>query len=94
MRWFALTIWERQPSDEGKEFESYVMVGPLKSNPAKFRILTPMHRVMSQIMGFPIRFGEMRLKAYIREVGGEWSVVGDYPLTVQKIAATPPTQSN
>jgi hypothetical protein len=83
--WFALTVWEKIPSDANKEFETQVEAGPLKSNIARFRIPTPLHRVAAQIVGFPIQLGQMRLKAYLREVGSsDWAVVGQYPLNVQR----------
>lgn len=95
MRWFAVTIWEKQASDEGKEFESYVEAGHIRSHWAKFRMTKPKHRVVAQIIGFPVQFGEMRLKAHLREVGaGDDAVVGEYPLSVQQIAVTAPGQSN
>jgi hypothetical protein len=86
MRWFALTTWERQHGDADREFESYIEAGPLRSITARFRMATPLHRVMAQIIGFPLQFGEMRLRAHFRQVGGEFAVVGEYPLTVQRTA--------
>ena len=90
MRWFALTVWEKEASDAGKEFESYVQIGPLRSATAKFKFKAPLHRVIAQIVGFPVVFGELRLTAFLKEVGvGDFAKVGDYPLTVQNVPPGP-----
>jgi hypothetical protein len=97
LTWFAVTAWERQPSDQNKEFESWVELGPIRSAPARFRMAAGTHRVVSQIVGFPLQFGEMRLRAHIQEVGaaGQAAMVGEYPLTVQRgPAPVPPGQAN
>ncbi len=88
MRWFALTVWEKELTDEGRTFESYIEAGHMLSNPARFTMATSLHRVAAQILGFPVRIGGIRLRAFLREVGApQWASVGEYPLTVQQLPA-------
>lgn len=90
MPWFAVTVWEREASDGNTEFESFVQAGHLQSTTANFRMTTPMHRIIGQILGFPLVFGEVRLKAFIRAVGTQqWNEKGTYPLIVQRFPDGP-----
>jgi hypothetical protein len=88
MRWFALAVWEKELTDEGRTFESYIEAGHVQSIPARFQMTTALHRVAAQIIGFPLRIGGIRLRAFLREVGAnQWASVGEYPLTVQQLPA-------
>lgn len=90
MRWFAVSVWEKTTADADKEYETYVEIGPIKSMPTKIKLTTPMHRVIAQITGFPIIFGELRLKTFIREMpSGAWTEAGYFPLVVQRGGGLP-----
>lgn len=91
MRWFVLMTWEREPTDDGKEYECYVEAAHIRSQILRFRLVTPLHRVVVQLMGFPLIFGGLRLRAFMHEVGGgDFVVVGDYPLEVHRLRAPEP----
>jgi hypothetical protein len=85
LNWFTLALWEKVPSDQDKEFECYTQAAHVRSNPAKFKMATTLHKVVAQILGFPLALGPVRVKLCIREVGvGDFRTVSEYPLAVQR----------
>jgi hypothetical protein len=90
MKWFAVCIFERQPGDEAREFETLIEMGAMRSAPAKFRFVGAQHRVIHQMHGLPMQFGDLRLRAYIGQVGQNNMelIAGDYPLNIQRLPQT------
>lgn len=92
MRWWAVTIWEREASDENREFETYVDIGTVKTQIAKFRVTTPMYRALHMIQGFPLAVGQNLLRAYLKDTTQtNFTEVGKYPITVQVSPTGGPT---
>lgn len=86
MRWFAVCIFERQPGEENTEFETYVQIGNIRSLAARMRFVptSKFHRVIHQLQGMPLTFGEARMRTYIGPVGQPQVEVGDYPIEFQR----------
>jgi hypothetical protein len=92
MRWFAVCIFEIQPGDENREFETHVQLGHITSLPARFRFIPTarFHRVIHQLLGIPLVFGQVRLRVYAGPVGQAQIEIGDYPIEIQRAAAPGP----
>lgn len=86
MRWWAVTIWERESADSDQEFETYVEVGgsPIHTPIARFKFSSPMHRALHVIQGFPLAPGQNVIRAYIKEASQpNFAVAGSYPVSIQ-----------
>ncbi len=93
MRWFAVCIFERQEGEETREFETYVEIGTVRSATAKFTFKGRMHRVIHQIAGVPVQFGELPMKVFLLK-GGKSELVFTYPLSIQRLPEVPPSKVN
>lgn len=91
MRWSVLTVWKREPSDEGKTYEQGLqMFAPdgtlaFELTSPSFAMTAPHHRVRLDIMGFKIAVpGTYRLQVNLRETQSPtWIKKSDYELLVE-----------
>jgi hypothetical protein len=93
-RWQVLTLWIREPSDEGKRFEQSVELllpdgnsYPQKGvQPTQFSMDKRILRHTFTVHGFPVPKspGECLLKLWLRDVSenGDWQQVAEYPLAL------------
>lgn len=86
-RWSVLTMFEREPDDESKVFEQKCeLVTPTAKSTmraaATLRMNHSVERVMITFHGFPVfkTPGSFRLKLYLRELGGDWQEIADFPM--------------
>lgn len=94
-RWYVLTIWERENTDESRRFEQRVIVQDPQGVKAlemlaEFEVKKNFHRNITVIEGFPIaEVGRYSLLLSLRAVGEkEWRLLADYPIVLAHI--TPP----
>jgi hypothetical protein len=88
--WQFVTLWQRQPEDEGREFEQRVVfiapdgveVGGGLAPP--FTMSKSLHRTIGKHDLLPVgQSGEYLIRVQVREVGTEdWHEAGDYPLYI------------
>lgn len=88
-RWYALAMWRKEPSDDGKRFEQRTALIAPGGEPkieafSEFEMQKRTHRVIVQIDGFPVfPPGDYTLTAELREVGRkQWVPAGSFPVTV------------
>jgi|SRR6185369_9944508 len=107
MRWQIFTMWEKEPADEGKEFEQTVrFLSPSGRNyfvkqgeadtPLAFTLKGQTHRVNATISVLPIgENGKWRLDLFLREKGQpDWpsEPVRSYPLHLDFTVKIEPAQ--
>ena len=86
MKWFAVSIFERENGDDNREFETHIEFGHVHSATARFRFgANQTHRVIHQVLGFPLTFGELRIRAFIGEVGQTQLPAGDFPVALTRL---------
>lgn len=100
MPWTIFSLWQRTDNDHGEAFEQRSALvtaagATLLETPVAlidFKA-SPLHRVVSQIVGMPIaNAGSHNLKAFIREKGtSNWIEAGTYPLSIQWVSTVAPT---
>jgi hypothetical protein len=92
MQWSILSIFEREPADQGKQFETYTAfissTGDIifQTPITVFEMKADQHRITNQINGMPVgRVGTHRVKCFLREKGGShvWAERGSYPIKIQ-----------
>jgi hypothetical protein len=90
MQWSVVSIFAQQPGDSTKRFEHYVTLTTsggqiLVQTPISlFELKTDQHRIIGQVMGFPIGYADtLQLKCFLREKGNtNWNECGSYPIKV------------
>jgi len=96
MRWWVLTIWDRQGEDEGRRYEQRVALEDFRGEiifevpqTESFQMTADEQRVINFINYFPIgRAGDFRLILSLREVGQQgWRQIKTYPMLVNHIVA-------
>jgi hypothetical protein len=99
MQWTIVSIWQQQTEDQGKTFEQrsgFVSNSGqtlLETPIAVFELKTPIHRIVSQIVGMPVGIeGKHSIMGWLREKGAtEWTEVGSYPIEIKWVSSlTPP----
>jgi hypothetical protein len=95
LRWYALSLWRREPEDEGRRYEQrtrFVRDGddllPVNVQPIPFLVAYKTFRNVVTLNGFPIvPEGECLIRLAIREAGqGIWREVAEYPIYVSRPA--------
>jgi hypothetical protein len=87
MKWAVLTMWQRQEGEEDKEFEEKCDLlseegKNLITATSNFKFAKRFHRVLIQMIGFPLQPGQCKIKIYLRETvaTSEWKEIAEYPL--------------
>lgn len=90
LRWSIFTLWRRTSADEGVTYEQRAeLISPsgkvLVAQTAEFVMVKANHRHTGRIFGFPVTgVGEYSLRLSLRALkeGEEYSVMAEYPLTI------------
>ena len=89
MKWAVGTVWLRSPDDGEKTFEQRLEI--ISPNNTRFEtdIVQPFkmthrtHHIAMSTNSFPVGVpGEYKVVISLREVGGEWKMVAEYPIEV------------
>ena len=87
--WMVLAVWRPDPSDAGRTYEQYAEVQSeagitvLRTETRPIEVSPGPHRVVSKLLQFPISFGNLTLKQFMREApDGTWNEVAQYPIEV------------
>lgn len=92
LRWYVVTVWCYDPSEEGRTFEQMVKLASRDGTTAMHTEPTtlsmsaekPRFRVTGTIDQFPITDGNLSLLLLCREVGtSEWTTAAEYPIDVE-----------
>jgi hypothetical protein len=90
LNWGIGTVWLRLPEDSEKTFEQRLEI--ISPNNTKyessvvqtFKMTHRTHQIALNAHTFPVgETGEYRFVLYLREVGGEWRQVAEYPVEVR-----------
>jgi len=91
LRWSVVTLWQREPRDEGKSYEQRAQLILPNSEisfsiPAEFQLSKPLQRNVVKVTGFPVsQAGQCVLKLSLREAGSDnqWREIADYPIQIE-----------
>lgn len=97
MRWFVVSVWIHEASDDGKTFEQMVrLIGrdgttAMHTEPAQFTTSAEKtrFRFIGRMDQFPITDGNLKLVLLYREVGApDWIEAAEYPIDVELKTST------
>lgn len=97
--WTVVSIWQREPGDEGQRFEQRMALIDAGGKAhmqgvTEFELTKTFHRLMGRIPGFPSDAGEYTLVVSLKRADEqEWAQKGQYPLlvTTRQIGTEAPT---
>ena len=97
MNWTVFAQWLAVAGEEGKFFEQRIQLTSGKGEvlleaSGEFELTKPIHRMITNIRGFPIRAaGSYRLALTLRQKGfPDWEQRAEYPLTIVHAKAAAP----
>jgi hypothetical protein len=90
MQWAVSAIWLQTDEDEGKQYEQRVRLikpngGMTVDGLTPFRMTHRTLRNNVRVNGFPVTpEGDYTLTLELREADGEWMMITDYPIRLQR----------
>jgi hypothetical protein len=89
MKWAVFTLFQRNESEENKELEQKcVLVNEedktLITAGLRFKLSQQFNRIITEVLGFPIQKGPLRLKLWLREIepSAEWKEIAEFPIKI------------